>query len=140
TAEPRYSLPDEITRVQSQGMADGLRSLFIMLTEQFPDGPPVKQLFQSSLLIEKEKIESTAECVAEIVASCEERPIANDIDLFYQHYSPSYVAGFHFGLYALPRGLMEICYSVPEDRHYELVHRFAWERFTKELTPDKDEF
>jgi hypothetical protein len=33
---------------------------------------------------------------------------------------------------------MKLYYSLPEDRGFELAHRFGWEHFTKEESPDKD--
>lgn len=138
TLEPRFNLPDDMTRVQSLGFADGLRSLFLIFFDQYPDGSPDDQLFQSISAVQK-NIDGFAQLSANLRASQDEQPVANSLDLYHQYFVESFTEGVQFSLYALPHGLMKLYYSLPEDRGFELAHRFGWEHFTKEESPDKDE-
>lgn len=138
TQHPRFMLPDEAAHVQCQGMSEGLRALHVMFDEVSPDGPPVEQLFQSTFLVEPEKVEYMAQGVAYLLAHSEARPVANDLEMFDQVFKQGFTAGFQFGLYALPRGLMKLYRSIPGDRVYDLAFRFSWEHFVKEPAPDND--
>ncbi len=136
TQEPRFNLPDDTARVQGLAYADGLRALYHIFFDRFPDSPPSNQLLQSIPL--EPDITSAAQGMAEIRSTQDERPIANSPELYRQYFVESFIAGVQFSLYALPRGLMKLYYSLPEDRGFELAHRFGWEHFTKEESPDKD--
>lgn len=137
---PHFILPGKDGGdVQSIAYAHGLNILPRMLFEQLPPGAALPETFLTNMPRDLATIEKVAQDLSETLLSGSDRQFTtNSPALFRELYNRGYVEGYRFGLYAVSHGFIELSYSLPQERRYELAFRFACERLQLESDPDSD--
>ena len=142
SAPPHYILPgDDGEEVQCMAYAHGLNILPRMLFEKLPPGASLPDTFLTNMPRDVATIEKVAQDLSDTLLSDPSGQFTtNSPALFRELYSKGYSEGYRFGLYAVSHGFVELSYSLPPERRYEIALRFAYERIKHEPEPNSDPF
>lgn len=133
-----FTFPDDSLDAQVYGFTHGMDMLSIMAFDRIPLDATLPEDFVTNMPTGPDEIEKMGHESANFLLGKIE---TNSPDQFCEQYAKGFIDGYKFGLYATPRGLMELLRSmrdISDIMRYELSHRFAWELIMRESSEDKD--
>ena len=139
SVEPHFTLPGDEKRVQALAYAHGVHCVPTVAFMAAKEGEllPARTSMGEGYLVrvpKEEDIPQVAQQMADMFISGldDEPPTTNAPVLFRECFVETYMEGYRFGLFSIHHGMLDLLAGLPDDRHHDVIYRFAWEKIMQE--------